>query len=43
MHARILALEAEPIGSTPKQMREMIELSTETWAPVIEAAKISID
>ena len=43
MHARVLALEAEPIGSTPKQMREMIEQSTETWAPVIEAAKISID
>jgi tripartite-type tricarboxylate transporter receptor subunit TctC len=43
MHARILALEADPIGSTPKQMREMIEQSTATWAPVIDAAKISID
>jgi tripartite-type tricarboxylate transporter receptor subunit TctC len=43
MHARILALEADPIGSTPQQMRQMIDQSTETWAPVIDAAKISID
>jgi tripartite-type tricarboxylate transporter receptor subunit TctC len=43
MHARILALEADPIGSTPQQMRKMIDQSTETWAPVIEAAKIAID
>jgi tripartite-type tricarboxylate transporter receptor subunit TctC len=43
MHARILALEADPIASTPQKMREMIDQSTETWAPVIEAAKISID
>jgi len=43
MHARILALEADPIASTPQKMREMIDQSTATWAPVIEAAKISID
>jgi tripartite-type tricarboxylate transporter receptor subunit TctC len=43
MHARILALEADPVASTPQQMRQMIDQSTETWAPVIEAAKISID
>ena len=28
---------------TPAQMREMIEQSLKTWAPVVEAAKISID
>jgi tripartite-type tricarboxylate transporter receptor subunit TctC len=43
LRARILALEAEPLGSTPEQMREMIGLSTQLWAPVIEAAKITIE
>src|SRR5262249_30643195 len=43
MRARILALEAEPLGGPPAQMREMIEESTKTWAPVVEAAHISID
>ena len=43
MQARILALEAEPLGSTPEQMRDMIQQSLETWGPVVEAAKISVD
>jgi tripartite-type tricarboxylate transporter receptor subunit TctC len=43
MHARILKLEAEPLGGTPAEMRKMIEQSLKTWAPVVEAAKISID
>jgi tripartite-type tricarboxylate transporter receptor subunit TctC len=43
LKARILALEAEPLGSTPEQMREMIRLSTELWGPVVEAAKIAIE
>ena len=43
MRARILALEAEPLGSTPEQMRDMIRKSLETWGPVVEAAKISVD
>jgi tripartite-type tricarboxylate transporter receptor subunit TctC len=43
LNARILALEAEPLGSTPEQMRDMIRLSLETWGPVVEAAKISVD
>jgi tripartite-type tricarboxylate transporter receptor subunit TctC len=43
LKARILALEAEPLGSTPEQMREMIKLSLETWGPVVEAAKISVE
>ena len=40
---RILKLEAEPLGSTPDEMRAIIEESTKTWAPVIEAAHITID
>jgi len=43
LRARILALEAEPLGSTPEQMREIIKASTEQWAPVVEAAKIGVD
>jgi len=43
MRARILHLEAEPLGGTPDEMRTMIEESLKTWAPVVEAAHISID
>jgi tripartite-type tricarboxylate transporter receptor subunit TctC len=43
MRERILALEADPLGSTPDQMREMIAQSLAIWGPVVEAAKISID
>lgn len=43
LRARILALEAEPLGSTPEKMRDIIKASTEQWAPVVEAAKIGVD
>jgi tripartite-type tricarboxylate transporter receptor subunit TctC len=43
LRARILALEAEPLGNTPDEMREMIRASEQLWAPVITAAKITID
>jgi tripartite-type tricarboxylate transporter receptor subunit TctC len=43
LRKRILALEAEPLGNSPDEMRKMIEASTQHWAPVIEAAKITID
>jgi tripartite-type tricarboxylate transporter receptor subunit TctC len=43
LRKRILALEAEPLGSSPDQMRQMIRASTQHWAPVIEAAKITIE
>jgi tripartite-type tricarboxylate transporter receptor subunit TctC len=43
MKARILALEAQPLGSTPEEMRELTRKSLETWAPVIKAAKIVIE
>ena len=43
LKARILALEAEPLGSSPEQMRDMIRQSLETWGPVVEAAKIVVE
>ncbi|HEY6993713.1 MAG TPA: tripartite tricarboxylate transporter substrate binding protein [Xanthobacteraceae bacterium] len=43
LKARILALEAEPLGRTPEQMRDMIRQSLETWGPVVEAAKIVVE
>jgi tripartite-type tricarboxylate transporter receptor subunit TctC len=43
LKARILALEAEPLGSTPDEMRDMTRRSLETWGPVVEAAKISVE
>jgi tripartite-type tricarboxylate transporter receptor subunit TctC len=43
LRKRILSLEAEPLGNSPDEMRTMIEASTQHWAPVIEAAKVTID
>jgi tripartite-type tricarboxylate transporter receptor subunit TctC len=43
VRGRIIALEVEPFGSTPEQMRELIRQSAERWTPVIEAAKITIE
>lgn len=43
LRKRILSLEAEPLGSSPEQMRKMIQASTQHWAPVIEAAKVVVD
>jgi tripartite-type tricarboxylate transporter receptor subunit TctC len=43
MRERILKLEAEPLGGTPDEMRALIEESTRTWTPVVEAAHIQID
>jgi tripartite-type tricarboxylate transporter receptor subunit TctC len=43
LRARILALEAEPLGSTPDEMRAIIKASTEQWGPVVEAAKIIVE
>src|SRR6476469_3018489 len=43
MHARILKLEAEPLGGSPDQMRKMIQESMDIWGPVVKAANISID
>jgi tripartite-type tricarboxylate transporter receptor subunit TctC len=43
MRARILALEAEPLGNSPDEMRAMIQQSLDTWGPVVKAANISVD
>jgi tripartite-type tricarboxylate transporter receptor subunit TctC len=43
LRTRILKLEADPLGSTPEQMRDLIRQSMETWEPVIKAAKITVD
>jgi len=43
LQSRILALEAQPLGSTPDEMRALIRRSLETWGPVIEQAKIVIE
>lgn len=43
LRKRILALEADPLGSTPDEMRKLIQASTQHWLPVIEAAKVVID
>jgi tripartite-type tricarboxylate transporter receptor subunit TctC len=41
--ARIAELEAEPYGSSPEQMADLIRQSTERWQPVITSAHITID
>ena len=43
VRARILALAAQPLGSTPAEMRTLIQRSLEQWAPVVEAAHIRLD
>jgi tripartite-type tricarboxylate transporter receptor subunit TctC len=43
MQARILKLEANPLGSTPERMREMIQESLDIWGPVVKAANITIE
>jgi tripartite-type tricarboxylate transporter receptor subunit TctC len=43
LRARIRALEADPLASTPEEMRELIGQSLATWGPVIQAAKIVIE
>jgi tripartite-type tricarboxylate transporter receptor subunit TctC len=43
LRARILALEAAPLGSSPEDMRDIIRASTERWGPVVEAAKIVVE
>jgi tripartite-type tricarboxylate transporter receptor subunit TctC len=41
--ARIEALDVEPRGTTPMEMRDLIRRSAERWTPLIKAAKISVD
>ncbi len=43
MQAKIRGLEADPLGTTPERMRQMIQESLDIWGPVVSAAHISID
>jgi tripartite-type tricarboxylate transporter receptor subunit TctC len=43
LRARILALQADPLASTPEQMRDLIRQSLKTWGPVVEAARIAVE
>lgn len=43
LKARFSELQSDTLGSTPEQMREMINRATEQWARVIATAKISLD
>ena len=43
LRARILALEAEPLGNTPEQMREMIRRERADLGAGGHAAKITVD
>lgn len=43
VRARLTETLLEPVGSTPDQMRAMMRKDAERWAPVIAAAKISVD
>ena len=43
MQERIRKLEANPLGSTPDEMRKMIKESEDIWGPVVKEAHISID
>ena len=43
VNARIRSLMAEPLGSTPAEMRDLIRESAQQWTPVVEAAHITIE
>lgn len=40
---RLIGFQAEPLGSTPEQMAEIIRQDTERWTDVIRVARIKID
>jgi tripartite-type tricarboxylate transporter receptor subunit TctC len=41
--SRIEALDVEPRGTTPAEMRELIRQSSERWTPLIRDAKITVE
>jgi tripartite-type tricarboxylate transporter receptor subunit TctC len=43
LRARIEAIQAEPVGSTPEEMLAAMRRDVKRWSPVITAAKISAD
>jgi tripartite-type tricarboxylate transporter receptor subunit TctC len=40
---RIRGLQAEPLGSSPEEMRELIRQSEQRWSPIIQAAGITAE
>jgi tripartite-type tricarboxylate transporter receptor subunit TctC len=40
---RIKGLMAEPLGSTPDEMRDLIRQSAAQWSPIITSAKITVE
>jgi tripartite-type tricarboxylate transporter receptor subunit TctC len=40
---RVIDLQAEPLGSTPEEMAQVIRQDTERWTEVIRSAQIRID
>jgi tripartite-type tricarboxylate transporter receptor subunit TctC len=43
LRARMLALDATPLGNSPDEMRAMIRASTAQWSPIIQAANIVVE
>jgi tripartite-type tricarboxylate transporter receptor subunit TctC len=43
VNERLFALDLEPLGTTPTEMRAYLAKTESRWAPVIEAAGIRID
>src|SRR5262245_11165783 len=43
VHARIAALQVEPLGTSPEGMRDLIRQSAERWTPIAETAKITYE
>jgi tripartite-type tricarboxylate transporter receptor subunit TctC len=43
MKERLIALGFDPVGSTPEQFSEQIDLEIDTWGKVIRAAKIKLE
>ena len=41
--ALLIALGFDPVGSTPEQFSEQIDLEIDTWGKVIRAAKIKLE
>ena len=43
VHARISALDVEPLGTTPEEMTALIQKSAARWTALVAAAKITFE
>jgi tripartite-type tricarboxylate transporter receptor subunit TctC len=43
VHDRIARLDVEPRGTSPGEMRDLIQQSADRWGPLVQAAKIAIE